>query len=119
MIEIHTMASTCDSNERQRAERRAVHCFSTALAELKRGRAVCRAGWNGRGMYVSMILGSDASAPHERASHLNGIQSILFDHGDTGTTRRFPHFELVTAEGARATWVPSITDLLAEDWEVL
>jgi len=119
MIEIHTMASTCDSNERQRAERRAVHCFSTALAELKRGRAVCRAGWNGRGMYVSMILGSYASAPHERASHLNGIQSKLFVHGDTGTTRRFPHFELVTAEGARATWVPSITDLLAEDWEVL
>jgi len=113
------MGAGTDCCNQQRTERRAVHCFSTALAELKRGRAVCRAGWNGRGMKVSMARGSDASAPHERASHLNGIQSKLFDHGDTGTTRRFPHFELVTAEGARATWVPSITDLLAEDWEVL
>ncbi len=88
-------------------------------------------------MSIELAEESQRQAPLERPtvgrrlyywSHLhNGVldpaqafdAGVLFVHEDTGTTRRFPHFELVTAEGARATWVPSITDLLAEDWEVL
>lgn len=97
--------------------------FSEALERLKNGQRMRRAGWNGIGQYVFLWHGVDDSARHERASHLNAIRSDLF--GTPGpherivgrAIRMMPHFRIATGQsGPVATWVPSVTDLLAEDW---
>ena len=40
------------------------------------------------------------------------------DLPDKPPIRMMPHFRLVTPDGHVSTWVPSVTDLLAEDWIV-
>lgn len=66
--------------------------FSEILAALKQGHLVQRSGWNGKNMHVSLVLTS---------SELNA------------------HFRLRNAQGSTDTWVPSVSDLLAEDWEII
>lgn len=94
--------------------------FSDALERIKNGQHMRRIGWNGHGMRVFLWKGEDLSKPHERASHLNGIRSDLFDVPGSGRPmspiRVMPHFRIVTPENHVSTWVPSVTDLLAEDW---
>lgn len=110
-----------------RGDRNAIGCkgalgftFSEALERIKNGQNMRRIGWNGHGMRVFLWKGEDLSRPHERASHLNGIRSDLFGVIGPGVTpiRVMPHFRLVTPESHVSTWVPSVTDLLAEDWAV-
>lgn len=102
-----------------RGSKRAVLGFETVLTHLKRGDAARRQGWSGVGLRVFMEPGSDPSHPSERASHLSGISSRLYGMGDPGMDRRFPSFTIADSMGQRGVWVPSTTDLFAEDWEIL
>ena len=97
--------------------------FSEALKHIKNGQNMRRIGWNGHGMRVFLWKGEDASKLHERASHLNAIRADLFKQPEDRLypqppIRMMPHFRLVTPDGHVSTWVPSVTDLLAEDWIV-
>lgn len=98
--------------------------FDIALRQLKNGRSVSRHGWNGPGQRVFLWHGEDDSDPSERASHFNAIPATLFrqpprsDYIGRGP-RVMPYLRIVTTQGHVATWVPSITDLLAEDWFAL
>ena len=97
--------------------------FSEALERIKNGQNMRRIGWNGHGMRVFLWKGEDASKLHERASHLNAIRADLFNQPEDRLypqppIRMMPHFRLVTPDGHVSTWVPSVTDLLAEDWIV-
>lgn len=66
--------------------------IGTALAILRAGNYVRRAGWNRKGMYLLLVRPSEGRlAP--------------------------PYVVLVTADGARVPWTCSQTDLLADDWE--
>lgn len=113
-----------------RGDLNAIRCslgftFSEALVRIKNGQKMCRAGWHGIGQYVFLWPGVDDSAIHERASHFDGIRSDLFgipgphDRCVGRAIRMMPHFRIATGpNGPVATWVPSATDLLAEDWRV-
>lgn len=70
--------------------------FSEALEILKVGGSVTRKGWNGSGMYV-------------KKSKLRTI-SLEIEN---------PCLILRNVKGCFNTWVPSITDIFAEDWEVI
>lgn len=70
--------------------------FSRALRILKEGKKVAREGWNGKGMYIQYVLGKD----HEHAI----IEPFLV---------------IKNVKNSFNTWVPSISDLLAEDWSVV
>lgn len=73
--------------------------FGTALQELKSGNKVARDGWNGRGMFVSLVPGA------EQAAEFNA------------TTAWFnPYFTIRNVDGSLSTWVPSVNDALADDW---
>lgn len=112
-----------------RGDRNAIGCkgslgftFSEALERIKNGANMRRIGWNGHGMRVFLWKGEDPSKLHERSSHLNGIRSDLFNPQEDRLfpqppIRMMPHFRLVTPDGHVSTWVPSVTDLLAEDWQ--
>lgn len=70
--------------------------FGAALAVLRGGGRVARAGWNGRGMFVF---------------HVSGVT------GGSGPGMR-PYLALRTVDGDVVPWVASQTDLLASDWAV-
>jgi hypothetical protein len=70
--------------------------FGDALAALKAGLKVARSGWNGKGMYVQLNKG-----------------------GDYEFSELLPFFVLKGVNNAFNTWVPSVSDCLAEDWEIV
>lgn len=69
--------------------------FGQVLELLKQGKKVARQGWNGKGMYVELNKG-----------------------GDYKFSEIHPFIVIKNVNNSFNTWVPSISDLLAEDWEV-
>ena len=81
------------------------HTFGQAVDALKEGHRVFRAGWNGKGMYLYYVPASTYPAQTEAAR-------IQF--GDTVPYREY--LALKTAQNDVATWSPSSSDVLANDW---
>jgi len=84
--------------------------FSVALYALEEGRKVTRTGWNGKGQFVYLVPADKYPAKTDAAKSIadeNGLVSYR------------PYFALRTAQGDVSTWVPSVSDCLADDWEVL
>jgi len=84
--------------------------FEEALAHLKRGGRVARHGWNGEGMFVYAVAGSQFCVSREPLTAMFGL--------GTPVTYR-PHLDLRAADGTCGTWTPSDADLFAEDWHVV
>lgn len=70
--------------------------FSDALRHLKSGQKLARAGWNGKGMYVQLNPAKDFK-----------------------NTELCPFLTIKNVRNSFDTWVPSISDLLATDWEIV
>ncbi len=81
--------------------------FGQALDALKMGRRVARNGWNGKGMFVFLVPGSNFKV---NRPPLLGI----YPEGTEINYR--PHIDLKGADGSISTWAPSGSDALAEDW---
>lgn len=91
--------------------------FGQALEALKKGHCIARAGWNGKGMFVSLNKGSSEFLSPTRTETIEGVSETLFDLGSTGTITRLPNLNMRAATGSTVTgWLASQTDLLAEDW---
>jgi hypothetical protein len=84
--------------------------FGQALEALKAGKQVARAGWNGKGQFVYLVPA--ASYPVQ-----TGAAKAIF--GDAALVPYRPYLALKTAQGDVATWAPSCSDALAEDWAVV
>ena len=84
--------------------------FGLAVEALKKGAKVARTGWNGKEMFLYLVPGSTFSV---NRPPLNEI----YPEGTEITYR--PHMDLKTADGSVATWSPSGSDALAEDWVIL
>lgn len=74
--------------------------FGSALAALKGGARVFRAGWNGKGMWL----------------RIPGPYTVRSGPGVKGIYTSLPFIEMRTAQGQFVPWLASQTDLLAEDW---
>lgn len=87
--------------------------FGDALAALRSGRKLSRAGWNGKGMYIVLQAGYPDGIPvNANTAAATGIPE--------GTVCRFrPYLMMFTADGEFVPWVASQTDLLADDWMVV
>lgn len=84
-----------------------------ALEALKRGKAVARAGWNGKGMFLTLQSGSEVAGENMRNEPAKNYYE--------GTTVKIaPHIDMKAADGTYVVgWLASQTDLLAEDWEIV
>ena len=83
--------------------------FSTALELMKAGRSIARKNWNGNDMYAFMVGETTTShCPYDQARK---------DFPTTVTV--LPHMMLRTAQKDLSFWVPSVSDILANDWYVL
>lgn len=81
--------------------------FGMALELLKQGKKVCRAGWNGRGMWL-LLVPADRWSTSVGPSHVEGVRA----------GQRLPWIGMRTVAGEFVPWLASQTDMLAEDWMV-
>ncbi|WP_433956982.1 DUF2829 domain-containing protein [Cytobacillus horneckiae] len=87
--------------------------FGIALENLKAGKKVCRKGWNGKGMFAVLQKGYPAGIPCNKQT----AEAWGMKEGELFKVR--PYFQLKTAQGDHAMWVPSGSDILANDWELV
>lgn len=84
--------------------------FGDAVEAMKKGLRVARKGWNGSGMFAYIVPA--ASYPAQ-----TGAAKAHF--GEDGVVPYREYMALKTAQGDVATWAPSGSDALAEDWMIL
>lgn len=78
--------------------------FGKALEALKDGKTIRRQGWNGVGIFIALQTPDKKSKMSQPYIYIDtlGLQT---------TNPKAPK--------GRVPWVPSQTDLLAEDWEII
>jgi len=82
--------------------------FGWAIDRMKDGAKVARRGWNGKGMFLYLVDGSEFLVNRKP---LLGIY-------EEGTKINYgPHIDMKTADGSIVCWVASQSDILSEDWE--
>ena len=82
--------------------------FSEALAQLKIGKKVARSGWNGKGMFIFLVPGSQFAVNRPPLLGIYPEGTIINYHA---------HIDMRTADGTIVPWLASQTDILANDWE--
>jgi hypothetical protein len=82
--------------------------FEWALAQLKAGRKVQRAGWDGKGMFVFLVPGSVFTVNRE---------PMLSVFGEGTEIQYHAHIDMMTAQGYVVPWLASQADLLDSDWQ--
>jgi hypothetical protein len=96
--------------------------FGAALRQLKAGRRVRRAGWNGKGMWLALTEGSEirTGAVLRGAAEYLAEEIASLPEGDRRTMRIGAHIDMRAADGTLVIgWLASQTDMLAEDWEIV
>lgn len=83
--------------------------FGQAIEVAKCGNKVARKGWNGQGMFAYIVPETDCEMYYE--------EEKIFGQRESFIVRT--HWRLKTAQGDIATWSPSGSDSLAEDWIVV
>lgn len=84
--------------------------FGQALELIKAGKKIARTGWNGKGMFVYLVPA--ASYPAQ-----TGAAKSHF--GEDSTVPYNAYMAIKNVNDTVSTWVPSVNDCLAEDWEVV
>ena len=89
--------------------------FSMALQALIAGGVISRAGWNGKGMYLVLmnVVLRDAVIVNDDCEDRVEFRSMYPSVEHMATTRVIV---MRVADGSLVPWVPSQTDLLANDW---
>lgn len=74
--------------------------FGEAIELLKKGKRVARSGWNGKGMWLTLV---ELWQYNPTKSHSLGLVKL-------------PWIGMKTATNDFVPWLASQTDMLAEDW---
>ena len=98
--------------------------FGLAVEALKKGKRVARAGWNGRGMWLSLSCnpGGYAAAGRREIAYENfwSNNNSEYARQNGGSAVVLPCITMKTAAGEILMgWLASQTDILADDWQVL
>ena len=86
--------------------------FGFAIGAIKQGKKVARKGWNGKGMYIYYV----PAASYPASGNAKGTMIGVFPD-DLVPYRHY--IALKTAQNDIATWSPSTSDALADDWEIV
>lgn len=94
--------------------------FGDIIQALKEGKACCREGWNGKGLFVvkqvPCVIGADI---------IPNMQSLPLSAKDILMRREVPEIKytnqmlIINPDGRADSWVPSSSDVFAEDWCIL
>ena len=92
------------------------HDIGWAVRQAKLGKRVARRGWNAAGQWVTFSPGTE-NVPADRF-WAPANQAYAEENGGYATV--FSAMTLKNAQGMIVLgWVPSVTDLLMQDWEVV
>ena len=83
--------------------------FSDALILIKASKRLMRPGWHGKNMYVFLVPGSEFKVNRE---------PLLAALGAGTEVNYRPHIDLMCPKNTLGHWIPSMCDLLADDWEL-
>ena len=87
--------------------------FGSALGCCKKGAKIARTGWNGKGMLVVYQKGYPEGIPcNKQTAEAWGI-----NEGDKLICN--PYLQIKNVNGSHSMWVPSIGDVLANDWYIV
>ena len=84
--------------------------FGDALKELKLGKRLQRAGWNGKGLFIYLVPAACYPVQTGAAKEHFGEGSMVPYNA---------YLAIKNVDETVSTWVPSINDTLAEDWHVV
>ena len=84
--------------------------FSEALKRVKQGKRIQRLGWNGKGMFVVYQKAYPQGIPCNK----NTAEAWGLKEGDLFKVE--PYLQIKMVNGSHSMWVPSINDILANDW---
>lgn len=91
--------------------------FGLALEALKLGKKVARAGWNGKGMWLSLSGYGVREIP---AGGFWSENNADYARSQGGSAKVLPCITMKTATGEILMgWLASQTDMLADDWEIV
>jgi len=85
--------------------------FGMAIEALKKGVCVARAGWNGKGMWLSLIQAG-------KYEIYDSYAKPQFVEGSAGANL-LPFIGMKTADDKFVPWLASQTDVLADDWVIV
>lgn len=97
-----------------------VMCFGDAIEVLKQGGTVRRSGWNGKGLMVFKQVPAHIDSdiiPKMQSLPQSAKDLILEGNGFIDYTSQCLIYNENT--GRADSWVPSISDVFAEDWEIV
>lgn len=95
--------------------------FGEAIKALKEGRAIQREGWNGKGMFVvkqipckleGLIIDKIQSLP-------DSAKELIKEQAGVPTLSYTNQMLIINPDGRADSWVPSSSDVFAEDWKIL
>lgn len=101
--------------------------FGMAIEALKSGKKVSRAGWNGKGMWLSLSPGREIYPDEfwsDNARQYAHEKAAKTEAGGKVTTEVLPTIlmKTINTHGREAIlmgWLASQTDMLAEDWMIV
>ena len=94
--------------------------FGNVIYFLKEGKACRRSGWNGKGLFIVKQIPA-----HITGEIIPNMQSLPQSAKDILMCRENPHIDytnqmlIIHPDGRADSWVPSSSDVFAEDWEVI
>ena len=94
--------------------------FGSAIQALKFGLAIRRTGWNGKGLFVVKQVPDRITG-----DIIPNMQSLPQSAKDIIMARAEPHIAytnqmlIIHPDGRADSWVPSSSDIFAEDWELV
>lgn len=94
--------------------------FSIAIALLERGFAIRRTGWNGKGLFVVKQVPSRIESgiiPKMQSLSKSAKDLIMNGKGFIDYTSQCLIYNENT--GRADSWAPSVSDMFAEDWEIV
>ena len=87
--------------------------FGLAVEAVKKGLKIARGGWNGKGMFVVYQKGYPQGIPCNKQT----AEAWGMNEGDLFICN--PYLQIKNTNGSHSMWVPSINDVLAEDWYIV
>jgi len=93
--------------------------FGEAIEVLKAGKLVARLGWNGKGMFIvkqiPSVIGIEIIPKMQ--SLPQSVKDVLIERSQPITYES--QMLIINSNGRADSWVPSSSDVFAEDWIIL
>lgn len=111
------MTEKCKARELANSYRRTDNMnFGLAIEAMKKGKKVARKGWNGKGMFIYLVEGSNVGAEMIQGRARLVTESLP----NNDCIDICPHIDMKSADDKIVIgWLASQADMLSDDWVIV